>query len=82
MQGHGDLLSGRRDAAVAQGADALDVARDDVARAEEAGGRETLNTMSDVRLRCITSSPTLQPIARSSGNALPALGVPEPAASP
>ncbi|TMB11086.1 MAG: hypothetical protein E6J71_25890 [Deltaproteobacteria bacterium] len=68
MQGHGDLLSGRRDAAVAQG--------------EEAGGRETLNTMSDVRLRCITSSPTLQPIARSSGNALPALGVPEPAAPP
>jgi len=68
MQGHGDLLSGRRDAAVAQG--------------EEAGGRETLNTMSDVRLRCITSSPTLQPIARSSGNAQPALGVPEPAAPP
>src|SRR5438046_577853 len=43
MQGHGDLLSGRRDAAVAQGADALDVARDDVARAEEGGGRETMN---------------------------------------
>jgi len=38
--------------------------------------------MSDGRLGCITSSPTLQLIARSSGNALPALGVPEPAAPP